>query len=72
MRPKSGIHKTAEFQFYFSAELRVATTNFHNVSESAGDHDDFSISDWSAKAQLWLKSTVEVQPYLDNKCTGLM
>ena len=36
-RAKSGISKVEEFQFYFSADLKVATTNFHDVPESAAD-----------------------------------
>ena len=52
LRAKSGKSKIAELQFYFSDELRVATTNFQKVPESAGDQDVFCISDCSAKAKL--------------------
>ena len=52
LRAKSGISKIAELQFYFSAELRVATTNCQKVPESTGDHGVFCISDCSAKAKL--------------------
>ena len=48
LRAKSGISKIAELQLYFSAELRVATTNCQKVPESAGDHGVFCISDCSA------------------------
>ena len=52
LRAKSGISKIADLQLYFSAELRVATTNCQKVPESAGDHGVFCISDCSAKAKL--------------------
>ena len=53
LRAKSGISKIAELQFYFSAELRVATTNCQKVPDGAGDHGVFfCISDCSAKAKL--------------------
>ena len=52
LRAKSGISKIADLQLYFSAELRVATTNCQKVPESAGDHGVFCISDCSTKAKL--------------------
>ena len=56
LRAKSGISKIAELQLYFSAELRVATTNCLKVPESAGDHGVFCISDCSAKAKLEIET----------------
>ena len=51
LRAKSGICKIAELQFYFSVELRVATSDFQKVPESASDHVFLCISDCSAKAK---------------------
>ena len=75
LRAQSGISKIVEFKFYFSAELRVATTNFQNVPESAGDHGVFwfflAFLTVQLRLSFKLKPTLEVQPYPENTYTWL-
>ena len=70
LRAKNGISKIAELQFYFSAELGVATTNCQKVPESAGDHGVFAFLIVQLRLsfklnQLWRSSHTLKTPILD-------
>ena len=71
LRAKRGISKIAELQFYFSAELRVATTNFQKVTKSVGDHGVFAFLIVQLRLSFKWKPTFEVQPYPENTYTWL-